>query len=110
MAVPAEFVISITPLSLLFLLVRMIFLPLGVSLSRTIWVPPGGTLAMAAANFILLGVFAATSSASRPGARTNRLIRFLHEVPKAGARLQVMGTRHPEFLQMTCVDASSASN
>ncbi|MGH8472775.1 MAG: hypothetical protein ACREVJ_10055, partial [Gammaproteobacteria bacterium] len=69
---PAEFLISITPLSLFVLLVRTILLPAGVSLSRTLSVPPGGTLAMAAANFILRGAFAATLSASRPGARTNR--------------------------------------
>ena len=84
MAVPAELLISITPLSVLFLLVRMIFLPVGVSLSRTLSVRPGGTLAMAVANGLLLDAFAATS-ASRPGARTNRLIRLVHEVPRAGA-------------------------
>lgn len=67
MAVPAELLISITPGSLLFLLVRRIFLPVGVILSSTFSVPPGGMLAMAVANGLLLDPFAATSSASRPG-------------------------------------------
>lgn len=107
---PAEFLISITPLSLLLLTVRTILLPVGVSLSRTLSVSPGGMLARAAANLILLDACAARSSARRRGARTNRVMRFLHEAPRAGARLQVMGTRHPEFLQVICVEASSASN
>ena len=80
--VPGLFLISMTPLRLLFLLVSKIFLPFLVSLSLTFLISPGETFAVPKANRILLGTNA------------NRSMRLAHEAPWSWARLQAMGTRH----------------
>jgi hypothetical protein len=66
-AVPGAFRISITPRSLLFLLLLTMFLPEFVSLSFTGLVAPGGMFATAEAIEIIGGAFARVSSRNRTG-------------------------------------------
>lgn len=87
------------PGSLRFLLVRTIRFPARVSLSRTVAVPSGGTLATPKANRILRGAFATASSPSWPkrrGTNAKRSMGLLHGMPCSEARLHWTRGRHAE--------------
>ena len=104
---PAVFRISMTPLSLLFLDVRMMAFARLVGRSLTVAVPPGGTFVTPAANLMRLVAFIAAASFPRTfRALTKRVTRR----PAHGApSVQVSRTAHEERLQLPCGEGRTAT-
>lgn len=95
---PGVFRTSKTPLRRRFLLVRRIFLPARVSLSLTVSVPPGGTLAVPKANWTLRGAFAAGSALDVSERRGTNAKRSMG-----------LGTRYPLLLSELAGDEGLAA-